>query len=601
MTESTSDTSNGHSVVQDELKGTASSAKENLGKKKLAQQDTQPATFGRSAIVSVVLALLVYLYQTGTLNAYFGAPSSSVDTYAHLDGVASFRNSSQSAPVIAADIPKRDEVVKAFKHAWSAYERDAMGQDEYHPLSKKGTNLVDDGGIGYMIVDAIDTMQIMGLQDEYQRARDWVANNLTFDRDGHFNTFETTIRVLGGLLTAYHLSDEDPIFLEKAKDLADRMMPAFETPSGLPYSMVNLKLRKGVDDPNYPYLVSTAEASTLQLELRYLSFLTDDDTYWDKAEGVMKVIKATKLPSGLAPIYLSAETGQFLFSEIRLGSRGDSFYEYLLKQYLQTNKSEPAYLEMYQQTMDAIHTTLVKRGLNKGHVFTTEVLPERQADGQVQWRLSPKQDHLVCFLGGSLMLGATTTAASGSSVSVPPRPEELTPTGQKDWQLGHDLIETCVDTYDTKTGLSPEIAHFWTEEDRYIYDKERDWYIKGNTFPGQPSYDARYLLRPETVESLFIAYRLTGNPKYREYGWKIFQSIEKYCRIEDGGYASLLNVDNVNSIKMDKMETFFVSETLKYLYLLFSDASVLPLNQYVFNTEAHPLPIFTPSTRTGYF
>lgn len=69
-------------------------------------------------------------------------------------------------------------------------ERDAMGQDEYHPLSKKGTNLVDDGGIGYMIIDAIDTMQIMGLQDEYQRARDWVANNLTFDRDGNFNTFE---------------------------------------------------------------------------------------------------------------------------------------------------------------------------------------------------------------------------------------------------------------------------------------------------------------------------------------------------------------------------------------------------------------------------
>ncbi|KAF8972460.1 glycoside hydrolase family 47 protein [Flammula alnicola] len=471
-------------------------------------------------------------------------------------------------------------------------ERDAMGNDEYHPLSKKGSNLTDEGGIGYTVVDSIDTMQIMGLEEEYKHARDWVAKNLTFEREGNFNTFETTIRVLGGLLTAYHLSNEDAIFLEKATELADRMLPVFDTPSGLPLSMINLKQRKGVDDPSYPGLISTAEASTLQLELRYLSYLTDNDDYWDKAEQVMRVIKAAKISSVLVPIYLSAETGQFMLSEIRLGSRGDSYYEYLLKQYLQT---------MYEETMEAIHKTLVHKGLHKGLIFTTEIIPERQRDGQVSWRLSPKQDHLVCFLGGSLMLGATTTGAAGSSVSVPPRPSELTSAGQRDWKLGYELIETCMDTYTTATGLSPEITHFWTKDDVNVPSTERDWYIKGNNSPERPSYDARYILRPETVESLFIAYRLTGNPKYREYGWKIFQSIQKHCRLESGGYASILNVDDVHSIHIDKMETFFLSETLKYLYLLFSDASVLPLNEYVFNTEAHPLPIFTPSTRTGFF
>ena len=97
---------------------------------------------------------------------------------------------------------------------------------------------------------------------------------------------QTTIRVLGGLLTAYHLSDEDPIFLEKAKDLADRLMPVFDTPSGLPRSLVNLAQKKGYDEPQMPNIVSTAEAATLQLELRYLSFLTGEDEYWDKAEGV---------------------------------------------------------------------------------------------------------------------------------------------------------------------------------------------------------------------------------------------------------------------------------------------------------------------------
>lgn len=91
---------------------------------------------------------------------------------------------------------------------------------------------------------------------------------------------------MGGLLSAYHLSDEDPIFLEKAKELADRMIPIFDTPSGLPSSMVNLEKREAVDDPHVPGLVSTAEATTIQLELKYLSYLTDDDTYWDKAEQV---------------------------------------------------------------------------------------------------------------------------------------------------------------------------------------------------------------------------------------------------------------------------------------------------------------------------
>ena len=97
---------------------------------------------------------------------------------------------------------------------------------------------------------------------------------------------KTTIRILGGLLSAYHLSDEDPLYLEKAIELADRIMPVFDTSSGLPLAMVNLHHRKGVDDPDNPGLVSTAEAATIQLEFRYLSFLTDNDRYWEAAEMV---------------------------------------------------------------------------------------------------------------------------------------------------------------------------------------------------------------------------------------------------------------------------------------------------------------------------
>jgi mannosyl-oligosaccharide alpha-1,2-mannosidase len=115
-----------------------------------------------------------------------------------------------------------------------------------------------------------------------------------------------------------------------------------------------------------------------------------------------------------------------------------------------------------------------------------------------------------------------------------------------------------------------------------------------------PPYDARYILRPETVESLFIAFRLTGNQRYRRRGWEIFQSIETHCRVNTGGYASVINVDELPARKEDRMESFFMSETLKYLYLLFTDSDVLPLNEYVFSTEAHPLPIFNPTVRTGF-
>ncbi|KAF8798349.1 glycoside hydrolase family 47 protein [Phlegmacium glaucopus] len=545
-------------------------------------------TFGKMAIVIMVIAIVVYMYQV----------QKTVDSDATFD----FAHTTGQHGGFSVDTDKRDAVVAAFKHAWSAYERDAMGSDEYHPLSKTGSNLTNSGGVGYTVIDAIDTMQIMGLQEEYNRARDWISTELRFDRHGNFNTFETTIRILGGLLSAYHLSDEDSLYLEKAIELADRMLPAFDTASGLPSSMINLELREGIDNPDTPGLVSTAEAATLQLEFRYLSFLTDNDRYWDAVEHVMRVIKAARLPSSaLVPIYLSSQNGKFLVSDVRLGSRGDSFYEYLLKQFLQTSNSEEVYREMYQDAMQAIHGSLVQKGLNTGLTYTAELIPDRQAGGQIAWRLSPKQDHLVCFLGGSLMLGATTTGSIASSVSTPPLASELSESGQKDWKLGYEIINTCMDTHETATGLSPEIVYFYTKDDKERPITNRDWYIKNNRVPGHPSYDARYILRPETIESLFIAYRLTGDNRYREYGWKIFQSIEKYCRLESGGYASILNVDDVHSEKIDKMETFFMSETLKYLYLLFSDASILPLDKYVFNTEAHPLPIFIPSIKTGFF
>jgi len=307
----------------------------------------------------------------------------------------------------------------------------------------------------------------------------------------------------------------------------------------------------------------------------------------------MSILNKLKKPYNLIPIFMSVARADFMHADIRLGSRGDSYYEYLLKQYLQTNRSEDIYNRMYQEAMQGVHDQLIQETLTKHMIYIAELVPRGTVDGETTYSKQAKQDHLVCFLAGSLMLGATTSGSLNGTVSVPPRMEELSSIGKRDWETGTSLLETCMYTHETSTGLSPEIVQFKTQEG--MGQPDRDWYIKNSRKGGPSSYDARYMLRPETVESLFIAWRLTGDVKYRNYSWAIFSSIEKYCRLPAGGYATVLDVDTVPVTHDDKQETFFLSETLKYLYLTFSDFDVLPLDKYVFNTEAHPLPIFNPS------
>ncbi|KAI5453329.1 mannosyl-oligosaccharide alpha-1,2-mannosidase [Naganishia albida] len=492
---------------------------------------------------------------------------------------------------IEADEPKRDAVKNAFAHSWKAYEQYGWGSDEYHPLSKGGSNLTEAGGIGYTIIDSLDSLLLMGFTEEYQRARDWVANELSFEANANFNSFETTIRILGGLLAAHYLTSEHPLhsedaemFLEKAVELGDRLLPIFDSPSGIPYSLVNLAERIGLPDKDNGNMASLAEAGTLQLEFKYLSHLTGDYTYWDKVEKVTAIIAAQTPAEGINPIFIRPDTGQFMMSEIRLGSRGDSYYEYLLKQYLQTDRQEHVYRDMYDQSMNGIKHLMVARTPREGIVHTLELAPRRGPDGSPNWYPLMKQDHLVCFIGGSFLLGITEGGRKHINW------KNLDDRDRLDYLAGTGIIDSCLESYNTATGLGPEIVMFRQGQDSFEYEK--DWYIK--SAPGSPLIDGRNILRPETVESLFLAYRTTGDEKYREQGWKIFRAFEKHCRLPDGGYASIENVEIVPAVQVDKMETFWLSETLKYLYLLFDDGSNIPLDSHVFNTEAHILPVFTP-------
>ncbi|CAL5183764.1 unnamed protein product [Lathyrus oleraceus] len=495
-------------------------------------------------------------------------------------------------------ITRQQKVKEAFTHAWSGYKKYAMGYDELMPVSQHGIDGL--GGLGATVVDALDTAMIMGIDEVVAEAGSWVEENLSerISNKGQVNLFETTIRVLGGLLSAYHLSGGEKgmnvthagpkpaVYLETAKSLGDRLLTAFtSSPTPIPFSDVILHDSSAHPAPGG--LSSTSEVSTLQLEFNYLSYVSGDQKYGLEAMKVMEHIKTLPKVEGLVPIYISPHSGEFSGENIRLGSRGDSYYEYLLKVWLQSgtsrdNNSTSYLYDMYKEAMNGVRHRLVQKSVPNELVFVGE-LPSGPNGG-----FSPKMDHLVCFLSGTLALGATKGLTKKQAMEN----NMLNFEDLENLKLAEDLAKTCFEMYSvTSTGLAPEIAYFHTKE------FSEEGHEGGNTSSEYTNdiiirpADRHNLLRPETVESLFVLYRITEDLKYREWGWQIFEAFEKYTKIDTGGYSSLDDVTIIPPPKRDKMETFFLGETLKYLYLLFGESSHIPLDKFVFNTEAHPIPI----------
>lgn len=244
---------------------------------------------------------------------------------------------------------RQKAVVDAFKHAWKGYKKFAWGHDNLKPISGGYSEWFS---LGLTLVDALDTMYVMGLEDEFKEARDWVETQLDFNKNQEVNLFETTIRVLGGLLSAYHLSG-DEMFLSKSIDLGDRLMPAFQTQSGIPFSDTNLLTLKS-HAPRWSPDSSTSEVTTIQLEFRDLARCSGDEKFETAIQGVNEKVHSLPKKDGLVPIFINANTGSFRAgATISLGARGDSYYEYLLKQWLQTGKRENDFLiEDYVAAME---------------------------------------------------------------------------------------------------------------------------------------------------------------------------------------------------------------------------------------------------------
>eukprot|EP00457_Paulinella_chromatophora_P003271 gb/GEZN01003278.1/.p1 GENE.gb/GEZN01003278.1/~~gb/GEZN01003278.1/.p1 ORF type:complete len:678 (+),score=69.99 gb/GEZN01003278.1/:24-2057(+) len=450
---------------------------------------------------------------------------------------------------IQADTARRDSVAAEIAWAWHSYQDHCFGQDEVISGPKTCKNWL---GLGLTIVDSLDTLYLAGLSEEYNKARTWIADSLNFDVNKKVSIFETTIRVVGGLLSMHGLTN-DVMYLKKAQDLVDRFLPAFHTDTNIPLGLINLKTGKTDKVPWAKNDVAfLAEYGTLQLEFCYLSRHLKDPLYCRLAEALISFLetKSGVFP-GLYATDVNTRTGEFVNDHISLGAMGDSYYEYLIKMWIWTGKpADSMYLRMYKQSVQSVLEKFIKR--QAGYTYL------RQYDNG---RFMDTMDHLACFVPGMLALGVLHGASSPSVLNT-----------------ATDLLATCIRMYtESPSGISPDRVTFTAS---------------GMENPTVQGGDASYHLRPEVVESIFIMYRVTRQEKYREWGWRIFQSLKKCCRLDTGGYHGLENTEK-NTQDKHEMESFFIAETLKYLYLLFDEEETLPISgedAFVFNTEAHPLP-----------
>jgi len=577
--------------------------------------------------------------------------------------------------------PRQASVSAAIAHAWQGYKLYAFGWDELHPLTQKGGDWFTGAGLGLTLVDSLDLLWLVGDVAGFEEAREWVATHMVIDKKalggggGSVNVFEATIRCVGGLLSAFHVSG-DELFLRKAAELGEKLKGALESDSGVPFSDVNLGTGVGFNPRGGPSCL--AEAGTVQLELGNLAHLTGDQDLRRKVAASNRAIAraraalmaansgrnnaaANAARDGLLPVFLDPRTGMFSGAKtITLGARGDSYYEYLLKQWLGSNKTEPHFLAAYRVAVRGIKKHLV-RTTSGGATFVGELLlPEDGGDAAsaMDRYFSPKMDHLACFLAGTLALGHAHGASSPSALPASPSHQqqqqqqqssqeglekeggagkERAPVGDEhsatvggegddeddeEEELGDDLslavalAETCVRGYDdAATGLSAEISWFQDTHhpppnppsDRIDdSDDEDDGGGGGGSGAFVKPADAFSLLRPETAESLFYLWRVTKDERWREAGWRMFLAFERHARVPSGGYASVewdvtaqssgASQDQAGVRQRDKMESFWLGETLKYLFLLFDDQGLLPIDEVVFNTEAHPLPIWTWNT-----
>ncbi|KAK9160684.1 hypothetical protein Syun_007025 [Stephania yunnanensis] len=432
----------------------------------------------------------------------------------------------------------RDEVSEMFYHAFGGYVRHAFPLDELRPLTCSGEDSL--GGYALTLIDSLDTLALLGDRERFTASIEWIADNLYFGINKTVSVFETTIRVLGGLLSAHLVASDyatgmrvpsyDGKLLKLSEDLALRLLPAFDTPTGIPFGSVNLL--RGVDE-NESKITSTAGGGTLTLEFGVLSRLTGNPVFEQVTKNAVRGIWARRSRLNLVGAHINVFTGEWTQKDAGIGTSIDSFYEYLLKAYLLFGDEE--YLFMFQQA----YTSAMQ------YLYNDPWYVEVNMDSAAMvW---PLFNSLQAFWPGLQVLAGDVDPAIRT--------------------------HTAFFSVWKKYGFTPEGFNLATLNVQY----------------GQKSYP----LRPELIESTYWLYKATRDPRYLDVGRDIVASLQYGARCPCG----YCHISDVESHKQeDRMESFFLAETVKYLWLLF-DLAAGPDNlvengsyKYIFNTEGHLFP-----------
>lgn len=369
------------------------------------------------------------------------------------------------------------QVKAEFLHAWNGYKQHCWGHDDLKPLTKTcrdwyGTPIL------MTPVDSLDSLYLLGFKKEADETREYIIKNLSFDKDISVQNFEITIRILGGLLSAYQISG-DKRLLDLADDLGKRLLPVFDSPTGLPYKFVNLKTGKTREAVSNP-----AETGTLLIEFGSLAKLTGKPIYYEKAKRALVETYNRRSPIGLVGTNINVETGKWTNKDTHVSAEIDSYYEYLLKCWLLFGDKDCK--RMWDEGIAAVNKNLadeVRGELWYGH-----------ADMNSGKRTATTTGALDAFFPGVLALGGDLKRAKRLQDSM-----------FKMWQVH---------------GIEPEAFNYQSMK------------LEHGGYP----------LRPEIVESTYILYQYTKDQKYLAMGKQMWEDFVKHCRT-DVAYAGLKSVE----------------------------------------------------------
>ncbi|KAH3756667.1 ER degradation-enhancing alpha-mannosidase 2 [Pelomyxa schiedti] len=433
----------------------------------------------------------------------------------------------------------REKVRSMFVHAYTSYMTYAYPKDELKSVSCGG--LTSWGNCSLTLIDSLDSLVVLGFPQEFTRAASSLLETLEFDRDMNVSVFETNIRVLGGLLSTYLLGSKFDLLtkeqldklLHVAHDLGQRLLPAFDTVTGIPYGTVNL--RHGVP-PNETPITCTACGSSFTLEFGLLTLLTGDTRFEKVARRAVHALWSYRSMLGLLGNHIDTTNGKWTAHDASVGSATDSFYEYLLKASMLFNDAE--YQTMFEESYKSAQRHLriglwyINVNMNSGQLTSTIF------------------DSLMAFWPGMQALHGDFSDAVGTAAAF-----------YYVW---------------LRYGMIPD---YWDIPSQ-------------RPSPLRPAYP----LRPELAESLYYISRVQpNNMQWRSMARTMVESLDHYTHKPCG----FCGIDDVRSRKLlDRMDSFFLAETLKYLYLIFDDTNWIHKG-WVFSTEGHPFSFDLPPSTTS--